>query len=229
MGDSPLAGESGGVWRYLTGRDALNSVRQETDAAGAVLAVRRFDPYGVPLVGDGGQPYGYSGESWDAGTELVYLRARDLRPALGAVHQPAIPGRGTCAGRARCRGTRMPGGNPLRFTDPTGRAWSDASEGAGIYGTGCWACAFALSLQRNHGPVEAVSAGISFLPGIGDAKGLIEVGTGVDLITGEELGACRFLGLIGASEVRFLPRVHEAAAAAGRVARLGLSRDHRGG
>ena len=39
-----------------------NSVRQETDAAGQVLAARSFDPYGVPLSGDGGEPFGYTGE-----------------------------------------------------------------------------------------------------------------------------------------------------------------------
>ncbi len=93
LGDSPLASDTGGVWRYLSGRDALHSVRQETDAASAVLAVRRYysprseaewdDPYGMPLLGDGGQPYGYTGEWWDAGTELVYLRARYRRPELG--------------------------------------------------------------------------------------------------------------------------------------------------
>ncbi len=100
MGDSPLASETGGAWRYLSGRDALNSVRQETDAAGQVLAVRRYDPYGVPLVGDGGAPDGYSGEWWDAGTELVYLRARYLRPERGC-SPAATPGRGTCDSLAR--------------------------------------------------------------------------------------------------------------------------------
>ena len=30
-------------------RDGLNSVRQETDASGNVLAVRSFDPYGYML------------------------------------------------------------------------------------------------------------------------------------------------------------------------------------
>ncbi len=93
-GDSPLAGEDGGgTWRYLTGRDALNSVRQETDATGQVLAVRRFDPYynprsaaewdGVPLEGDGGQPFGYAGESWDGDVRLQWLRARWYAPQMG--------------------------------------------------------------------------------------------------------------------------------------------------
>ncbi len=109
------------MWRYLSGRDALNSVRQETDAAGAVLAVRRFDPYGVPLAADGGQPYGYSGEWWDAGTELVYLRARYLRPELGLFLT-----RDTWPGDVRQPGTlnahSYTNNNPLRYTDPSGHA-----------------------------------------------------------------------------------------------------------
>ena len=60
QGDSPMAVYTGtpalsGVegWTYLSGRDGLNSVRQETDAAGNVLTARSFDPYGVPLQGGG--------------------------------------------------------------------------------------------------------------------------------------------------------------------------------
>ncbi len=135
MGDSPLAGEAGGVWRYLSGRDALNSVRQETDAAGAVLAVRRYysprseaewdDPYGVPLVGDGGQPYGYSGEWWDAETELVYLRARYLRPELGVfLTRDSWPGDVRQPGTLNGYGYGL--GNPLRFSDPTGHFTEEA-------------------------------------------------------------------------------------------------------
>ena len=65
LGDSPLASDDGSAWTYLSGRDALNSVRQETDAAGQVLAARSFDPYGVPLSGDGGEPFGFTGEYQD--------------------------------------------------------------------------------------------------------------------------------------------------------------------
>jgi RHS repeat-associated protein len=40
------------------------------------LCVHTFDPYGVPLSGNGGAPFGYTGEAYDASTQLVYLRAR---------------------------------------------------------------------------------------------------------------------------------------------------------
>ncbi len=131
LGDSPLAGDSGGVWRYLSGRDALNSVRQETDAASAVLAVRRYDPYGVPLAGDGGQPYGYSGEWWDAETELVYLRARYLRPELG-VFTSRDPWPGDMRQPGTLNGYGYGLGNPLKFTDPAG-LWT---IGIGLGGRG---------------------------------------------------------------------------------------------
>ncbi len=48
-----------------------------------MVAERRFDPYGVPLAGDGGQPFGYAGESWDADVGLQWLRARWYQPATG--------------------------------------------------------------------------------------------------------------------------------------------------
>ena len=87
LGDSPLASDDGAAWTYLSGRDALNSVRQETDAAGQVLAARSFDPYGVPLSGDGGEPFGYTGEYRDSYIKLQWLRARWLtassRPLAG--------------------------------------------------------------------------------------------------------------------------------------------------
>ncbi len=49
------------------------------DAAGQVIAARNFDPYGDVLSGDGGEPFGYTGEYRD-GSGLVFLRARYLQP-----------------------------------------------------------------------------------------------------------------------------------------------------
>ncbi len=43
----------------------------------------------------------------------------------------------------------------------------------------------------------ATSIGIDFIPVVGDLKGLAEVATGYDLITGESLGDWRWLGLLG--------------------------------
>jgi hypothetical protein len=48
---------------------------------------------------------------------------------------------------------------------------------------------------------------VDFTPVIGDAKGVVEIFTGKDLITGEDLGAWRWaglLGLVGLAEIRYL-------------------------
>jgi RHS repeat-associated protein len=81
-GDSPLASYGVEGWTYLSGRDGLNSVRQETDAQGNVSAARSFDPYGVPMEGEGGNPFGFTGEQTDE-RGLVFLRARMYQPTLG--------------------------------------------------------------------------------------------------------------------------------------------------
>lgn len=83
LDDSPLARQDGAAWQYLSGRDALNSVRQKTNAEGWVVAARSFDPYGVVLGGDGGQPFGYGGEFRDSFVGLQALRARWYQPVTG--------------------------------------------------------------------------------------------------------------------------------------------------
>jgi RHS repeat-associated protein len=58
-------------------------VRQLADPAGQVVASYSFSPFGVPLGASGGEPYGYTGEQWDASAGLVFLRARYYQPATG--------------------------------------------------------------------------------------------------------------------------------------------------
>jgi RHS repeat-associated protein len=118
QGDSPLAGYDGtlsGVerWTYFSGRDGLNSVRQETDASGNVIAVRSFDPYGVSLQGGGGSPFGYTGEVWDNYTKLLYLRARWYNPATGRFTQ-ADPY------QLENNFYLYAGASPITFSDPMG-------------------------------------------------------------------------------------------------------------
>ena len=57
------------------------------------------------------------------------------------------------------------------------------------------------------GGEQAASIGLDFIPFVGEIKGMIEVFTGRDLVTGEELGAWRFAGLaglIGLNELKLL-------------------------
>jgi RHS repeat-associated protein len=118
QGDSPLASYDGTAWTYLSGRDGLNSVRQETDASGNVITARSFDPYGVPLDGNDGSPFGYTGEQTDA-TGLVFLRARYYDGRTGRfLNEDPWPG---IVGRpATLQGYDYAGDSPILFRDPSG-------------------------------------------------------------------------------------------------------------
>ena len=117
LGDSPLASYTG-TWTYLSGRDGLNSVRQETDGGGNVLVTRRFDPYGVPLSGNGGSPCGFTGEQTDV-TGLVFLRARYMRPGLG-MFLSRDPWEGYELWPGTYNGFNYAMGNPANLSDPAG-------------------------------------------------------------------------------------------------------------
>ena len=69
---------------YFLG-DALGSVRQLTDAAGAITLIRSFDPYGNVISSEGETEsiYGYDGEQTDSYTKLVNLRSRIYDPNSG--------------------------------------------------------------------------------------------------------------------------------------------------
>ncbi|MEJ5312548.1 MAG: RHS repeat-associated core domain-containing protein [Anaerolineae bacterium] len=73
------------MWTYAL-PDALGSVRQETDAAGAVTAVREWSPYGEEL-GGAQAGLGYTGEWYDSYVNLQYLRARWLDVSTGRFTQ----------------------------------------------------------------------------------------------------------------------------------------------
>jgi len=68
---------------YFLG-DALGSVRQMTDASGAVILAKSYDPFGnvKASAGTGASRYGYTGESIES-SGGVYLRARYYSPSTG--------------------------------------------------------------------------------------------------------------------------------------------------
>ena len=74
--DQPLASidPAGTVSYYLS--DHLGSIVQETNAAGAVTLTRQYDPYGVPLQGASTSGNAFTGQQWDAETQLYYYRTR---------------------------------------------------------------------------------------------------------------------------------------------------------
>jgi len=118
-----LAQSDSGTWAYHV-NDGLGSVRQLTDAAGQVVASYRFDPFGVPLGESGGEPYGFTGEQWDAEVELLYLRARYYSPEVGR-----FISRDPVLGYMHAPRSQHPyayaWNNPVRLTDPSGQQVSD--------------------------------------------------------------------------------------------------------
>ena len=72
-----LAEYQAGAWGYVL-PDALGSVRQFVGSHDQVDLAQSFDPFGglLEAVGSGASGFGYTGEQADAGTGLVFLRAR---------------------------------------------------------------------------------------------------------------------------------------------------------
>jgi RHS repeat-associated protein len=104
-------------------------VRQRVDGSGQVLAVNGYRPFGSPLDGNGGAPYGYTGE-WsivpeakrsgredDAG--LLFLRARYYQPGSGRfISRDAWGG---FAGKPQSQNRySYVRNNAIRWTDPSG-------------------------------------------------------------------------------------------------------------
>jgi hypothetical protein len=83
VGHETLGRWDGSAWAYHLS-DALGSVRQTADSAGAVTESREWAPYGVE-VGTAHAGLGYTGEWWDGDVELLYLRARWYKSTSGGV------------------------------------------------------------------------------------------------------------------------------------------------
>ncbi|NIN64369.1 MAG: hypothetical protein GTO63_06645 [Anaerolineae bacterium] len=115
-----IAEQLAGADRYYYVHDGLGSVRQLLDSTGQIATRYAYDPFGVPLAGNGvPNPWQFTGEAWDAGVELLYLRARYYQPETGrfVTKDPAA------------RDLRQAStlnlyvyvtNNPINLTDPTG-------------------------------------------------------------------------------------------------------------
>jgi len=98
---------------YFLG-DALGSVRQLADTAGAVTLTQNYAPYGetISSVGSGASVYQFTGESRDA-NGLTYLRARYLDSSTGRFTQRDPSG-------MESNLYLYAGGDPVNRIDPTG-------------------------------------------------------------------------------------------------------------
>ena len=123
---------------YFLG-DALGSVRQMTDASGAVTLMRNYEPFGSLLnsYGNGEFLYGYTGEQADS-TGLIFLRSRYYSSQIGRFLSKDT-WRGDNFRPLSLNSWNYVTGNPVNRIDPLG-LWELApgfnlSEG-GIFGKG---------------------------------------------------------------------------------------------
>ncbi len=114
-----IAQQSAGGSEYFLA-DALGSVRQLVDASGTIVGTQSFDPYGNPLSSRGTlTSYGFAGE-WTDETGLQYLRARYYSPATGSFLS-RDPFLGSLNQPATLNAYSYAGGNPVLYSDPSGR------------------------------------------------------------------------------------------------------------
>ena len=118
----PLAEELPSGQRLYYGQDALGSVRFLMDGTGDVVNRYEYDPYGVHYYAESASvdpAFRFSGEQWDAGSGLYYLRARYYDPAQGRFLT-----RDPFAGVLNLPQTLNPyayaTNNPVNLTDPSG-------------------------------------------------------------------------------------------------------------
>ncbi|MDY7078091.1 MAG: RHS repeat-associated core domain-containing protein [Chloroflexota bacterium] len=209
---------------YWLHGDQLGSVARVTDEDGEQVLARGYDAWGDEAWATGvlTLPLGYTGQQYDVDTGLLYLHARWYYPRLARFVSPdtIVPEPGNPQDLNRYAYVRN---NPLRYVDPTGHWYGpDPYDLAGIE-TLEEAYAYAAmtgdeSVLRWSGGTddppfmtldEAASLTVDLMPVVGDVKGFAEVFTGEDLLTGESLGAWRWLGLVALSEVRHLRHADE--------------------
>jgi RHS repeat-associated protein len=104
------------------GYDGGGSVRQLTNAVGAVTDTYNYDAFGNLLNSTGTTPnsYLYRGEQYDPDLGLYYLRARYYNPATGRFLS-RDPENGKPVDPKTLRKYLYAGGDPVNAADPTGR------------------------------------------------------------------------------------------------------------
>jgi len=117
IGYDTLGWQTGADWTFVL-PDALGSVRQEADGAGAVIAVREWTPYGEE-VGAARAGLGYTGEWWDANVGFTYLRARWYEPGMGRFTS-RDPWTGNSVRPMSLHRFSYALNNPIRYTDSSG-------------------------------------------------------------------------------------------------------------
>jgi RHS repeat-associated protein len=106
-------------------------VRQLVNNAGEVTLSKSYDPYGsvISSTGSGSSVYGYTGESQDAASGMVYLRSRYYNVADGRFQSRDTWGGSYNSPQSLNRWSYVEG-NPISYTDPSGYwRWMYSSSG----------------------------------------------------------------------------------------------------
>jgi RHS repeat-associated protein len=127
-------------------------VRQAADGTGAVTAARAWTPYGVEL-GGAQAGLGYTGEWWDAGLEMQYLRARWYVPYLSQFVRQDPMGPDYRNPQSVNRYTYALG-NPTNLIDPSGLLCEWPSN---ISGSDCHRFILELSSKILIGQLDCLS------------------------------------------------------------------------
>lgn len=111
--------------------DGHGSVRQLTDASGAITDTYTYDAFGILIARTGSTPndYLYAGEQFDANLGFYYLRARYLNPSSGRF-QSIDEYEGNKYEPLSLHKYLYANGDPVKFADPSGRY--SIAETAGV-------------------------------------------------------------------------------------------------
>jgi RHS repeat-associated protein len=101
--------------------DALGSVRNLVNSVSEVTLIQSYTPFGEVLesYGDGQTDYAFTGEMYDAGTGLVFLRARYYNPTDGRFLNRDVWG-GNIQNPQTMNSYNYGLNSPMIYTDPSG-------------------------------------------------------------------------------------------------------------
>jgi RHS repeat-associated protein len=120
FGHDLLAEYDGVAWAYHLD-DGLGSVRQLADGDGQVMLLQSYAPFGEPLwsEGSGITGFGFTGERWEAYSQLLFLRARYYEPTTGRFISPDTNTPESFA-PSTWNVFLYVGDNPVSYFDPSG-------------------------------------------------------------------------------------------------------------